>query len=121
MDTSEDLVAFGDTRNSLITGSKLLLLSMVVLALQDLNLEKHFKGLRKYFLISKKEKRDIENITSALDYVFGDSEDPLSFENFCFVFKLEPSLFRKLIVKYLREDRGLAWTEYTIWTDRHGI
>jgi hypothetical protein len=118
----DELVAFGDTQNSLINGPKLLLLSMVVLAIQDLNLEKHFKGLKRYFIVSKKEKREVENIISALEYIFDkDGDYEFSFENFCYVFKIQPDLLRKLILKFIRMDRGIAWTEYLIWSDRNAV
>lgn len=99
-----------------------MLITMVVLALQDLNLEKNFKGLKRYFVVSKKEKRDVENMVSAFEYLFGDDGDyPLSFENFCFVFKLEPSLFRRLIRQAIKTNGGIANTEFVIWENRNAV
>lgn len=115
----DGLVAHGNSQSSQITGERLLLLTMVVLALQDLNLEDHFKGLKKYFTISKKPKRDIEAMYSAFDYIFKEEEEDyfLSFSNFCFVFKIEEELFRDLILTVLKKDHTLAHTEYIVWQE----
>ena len=115
----EELVVHRNSGSSQITGERLLLLTMVVLAIQDLNLEPHFKGLRKYFTITKKPKRDIESMISAFQYLFKDGDDYfLSFENFCYVFNIEITMFRNQIISYLRKDHGLAYTEYVIWQEK---
>lgn len=113
----DELSVFGDTRNSTISGHRLLLLTMVTLALQDLNLEDQFKGLRKYFSVSKQAKREVPNMISAFEYLFlEETEDYfLSFSNFCYVFDVNEGLFRDLIKKALRKEGGLAYTEFCIW------
>lgn len=115
----DELVVHRSTASSQITGERLLLLTMTVLAIQDLNLEPHFKGLRRYFTITKKPKRDVESMISAFQYLFKDQEEDyfLSFENFCYVFDIEISMFRNLIISSLRKDKGLAYTEYVLWQE----
>lgn len=112
-----DLVVFGSTSNSTLSPERVLLISMVVLALQDLNLEKYFPGLRKYFIIAKKEKLEPENIVSALEYLFDEEQEDymLSFSNFCFVFSINEDLFRNLISSYIKKHGGMVYTQYLFW------
>jgi hypothetical protein len=119
----EELVVFGSTTNSALTPEKTLLISMVVLALQDLNLEKYFQGLRKYFIVAKKEKLDSDNIMSALNYIFNKKYEDymLSFSNFCFVFNINEDLFRELIKSYIKKHGGAVYMHYIEWSDTHEI
>lgn len=106
---------FTVTRATPLTPEKRLALAMIVLAIQDLKLEKEYLTLKEFYVINKNRKMNKKNVFSTLLFLLSDREDnTYSFINCCNYLNVNPENIRDSLLSKVKSSKELTEL-YKIW------